>query len=428
MIDYMMEKNLNILPINPNYIKLVSDEIDDRKRYPIVLDIADTIYITNYILGYYSSSKNANEIMQFQKFEDLKKKKLLGEYQLPFKKNEVINGDDFGINVYFMGQPNDARKRQPDYIKLLDLTSSHINFGGWSCCDFVCTLTSLHKSIKLISEEGQMPNDEYVIGWIRVDSSNLNNKPLQEYLGQRKLMPDFINAHILNAKVIVPTAPFSRYFRGGKLLALISQSNEIRNFFNEKHGRNIVLWYTMSLWGSSKSSSQYDQLDRYIKFIGNTESDHLLRMKNPHLDLILNWLDRRGIDKSNFVFSSSSKSDRKFKSLVNFVKHCLWYNKKDPTVKELKNQFDNKVSSLESMTEAKRVYVSTYGMDSWDDNLINVERVEKEENNLENLFKYWKNKVFKKMDWGMRKNKELLNNPVNLEYELLNEEMDNFVR
>ena len=80
------------------------------------------------------------------------------------------------------------------------------------------------------------------------------------------------------------------------------------------------------------------------------------------------------------------------------------------------------------MTEAKRVYVSTYGMDSWDDNLINVERVEKEENNLENLFKYWKNKVFKKMDWGMRKNKELLNNPVNLEYELLNEEMDNFVR
>ena len=53
----MMEKNLNILPINPKYIKLVSDEIDDRKRYPIVLDIADTIYITNYILGYYSYSK-----------------------------------------------------------------------------------------------------------------------------------------------------------------------------------------------------------------------------------------------------------------------------------------------------------------------------------------------------------------------------------
>jgi len=64
------------LPINPNYIKVKSDEIDDRKRYPIVLDIADTIYITNYILGYYANSESANDIMQFQKIEDLKKKKL----------------------------------------------------------------------------------------------------------------------------------------------------------------------------------------------------------------------------------------------------------------------------------------------------------------------------------------------------------------
>ena len=416
------------MPINPNYIKVKSDEIDDRKRYPIVLDIADTIYITNYILGYYANSKSANDIMQFQKVEDLKKKKLLDNYRHPFQKTATIDGDNFGINIYFCGQPNDARKKQPDYIKLLDLTSSHINFGGWSCCDFVCTLSSLHTSAKFFPELSEIPNDEYVLGWIRVDSSNLNNKPLQDYLGQRKLMPDFINAHILNAKVIVPTAPFSRYFRGGKLLALISQSNEIRNFFNEKYGRNIVLWYTMSLWGTTKNSSQYEQLDRYIKFIGNTESEHLLRMKNPHLDLILNWLDRRGIDKSNFIFTGSAKSDRKFKALVNFVKHCLWYNKKDKTVRALKDLFDKQVSSLQDMTEAKRVYVSTYGLEHWDDNLINAERIEKEENNLENIFKYWKNKVFKKKDWGMRKNKEFLNNPVNLEYELLNEKMNNFVR
>ena len=32
------------MPINPNYIKVDSDEIDTRKRYPVVLDIADSIY------------------------------------------------------------------------------------------------------------------------------------------------------------------------------------------------------------------------------------------------------------------------------------------------------------------------------------------------------------------------------------------------
>ena len=52
--------------------------------------------------------------------------------------------------------------------------------------------------------------------------------------------------------------------------------------------------------------------------------------------------------------------------------------------------------------------------------MINIERVEMEENNLENLFEYWKTKVFKKRDWGMRKYKDILNNPINLEQELLN--------
>ena len=93
-------------------------------------------------------------------------------------------------------------------------------------------------------------------------------------------------------------------------------------------------------------------------------------------------------------------------------------NQKDKTVKVLKNQFEKQIDDLQDITEQKRCYVSTYGLDNWDDNLINPERVVKEENNLENLFKYWKKKVFKKKDWGMRKHKNLLNNPVTLTYEL----------
>ena len=46
-----------------------------------------------------------------------------------------------------------------------------------------------------------------------------------------------------------------------------SESSSMQNM----RERNVVVWYTTSLYGSSKSSSQYDQLDRYMKFIGNTE-------------------------------------------------------------------------------------------------------------------------------------------------------------
>ena len=38
------------------------------------------------------------------------------------------------------------------------------------------------------------------------------------------------------------------------------------------------------------------------------------------------------------------------------------------------------------------------------------------------LFQYWKKKVFKKKDWGMRKHKDYLNKDVKLEYELLSEQ------
>ena len=42
----------------------------------------------------------------------------------------------------------------------------------------------------------------------------------------------------------------------------------------------------------------------------------------------------------------------------------------------------------------KKVYVSTYGMPEWDENLISPDFVDPEYN-LENLFSYWKKKVFK---------------------------------
>ena len=238
------------MPINPKYIKVENDEIETRKRYPVVLDIADTIYITNYLLGYYSPSKNASNLMQFQKIEDLKIKNLWEKYNNPFQPEGILNGSNFGINVYFVGVPNDQRKKKKEYMKLLDLTSSHINFAGYQNTDFIVTLAAHHNTIKFITEESEVPKNEFILGFIRIDSGVLNNKPIQEYLGQTKLMPDFVNRHILNAKGLVPTATFGKW-RGGKLLALISQSNEIRNFFNQLHNRDVVLWYSMSLWGLS---------------------------------------------------------------------------------------------------------------------------------------------------------------------------------
>ena len=99
------------MPINPNYIKVATNEIETRKKFPICLDIADTIYITNYLLGYFAPSKDASELMRFQKIEDLKKKNIWENYEPPFLKSAVID-KDFGVNVYFATEVPQHRETQ----------------------------------------------------------------------------------------------------------------------------------------------------------------------------------------------------------------------------------------------------------------------------------------------------------------------------
>ena len=146
-------------------------------------------------------------------------------------------------------------------------------------------------------------------------------------------------------------------------------------------------------------------------------------MKNPQKEQLLGWLDRRGISRSQFVKKSSSQEDKTFKNLIHFFEYCLLQNRHDKTVSKLRKLFSESCEDVMNRTEKKRVYVGTYGMENWDDNLYNPEFVVNPDNNLSSLFDYWKSKVFKKKDWGMRKYKDYLNQPVPMEYELLNDQL-----
>ena len=191
------------------------------QRYQAILDPADTLFAANFVLGYFGSVDDAPHLMRLQKIEDLKRKGLWEDrdsFASSFKTTEVIDptNPDFGINVYAVGAAVDGRKQKPPHEKLLELTTTHTVSGGWGCYNFVLTLTRKHETAKLII--GQVPKDEFVLGFIQFDSGVLNNKPIQTYTGQGKLMTDFVNAHLVNAKVIVPTQPFGSILRGGNLI------------------------------------------------------------------------------------------------------------------------------------------------------------------------------------------------------------------
>ena len=395
-------------------------------RYKAVLDPADTIYAANYLLGYFRQAEDAPELMRLQKEEDLKQKGLWGnEFKTPFLDAVDASGGDWGINVYAVGSAVEGRKKQPDHKNLLDLTSSLINSGGWQCFDFVVTFTRDHQVAKFL--EGEPPHSEFVLGFIRFDSGVLNNRPLQEFLGQTKITGNFANQHLLTAKVIVPTQPFGSLLRGGKLISLVALSNELRDFFNQRFKRNVVVFYTTSLYGTSKSSSQYDQLDRYLTHIGDTEgTSYPLRMKDPQKGDLIDWMDDRGVSRYDFRFSGSSKSDRSSQELIKYVRHCLWSHQNDKNIKQLLVQFDHEMELWKSgKTEKKKVYVSTYGMPEWDENLIGPYFAVDPEYNLGNLFSYWKKKVFKEKAWGVRKTLKDSHSKLRLTYELLNDQLKN---
>ena len=72
--------------------------------YKSILDPADTLFAANFLLSYFSSAKDAPELMRLQKVADLKSKDLWDSkdsFSNYFRPDEVIDpsNPNFGINV-----------------------------------------------------------------------------------------------------------------------------------------------------------------------------------------------------------------------------------------------------------------------------------------------------------------------------------------
>jgi hypothetical protein len=360
--------------------------------------------------------------MRLQKITDLKRQNLWN-HTPQFRPETSINPKEpsFGINLYACGAAVESRGTKPEYLKLLDQTSSHINAGGWGCIDFVATLTTEHTSVKLF--ENQPPTSEFVLGFIRLDAGVLNNAPLTRFLGVSKLTGELINTHLLSAKVIVPTQPFGFLFRGGKLLALLAASNELKHYYEQRFDRQIAVFYTTSLYGTSKSASQYDQLDRFLQFIGETDAAFPLRIKEPHRRQLIDWMDERGISRYEFIFKGSSKADRSHNAIIKFVRYCLWKHQKDKTIRTLLKIFEEEMEQWKVLkTERKRTYVSTYGNRNWKVILETKTKSGAPINpdfDCDALFSYWKQKVFVEYGWGLRKILKGQALPIKFSYEII---------
>jgi hypothetical protein len=195
--------------------------------------------------------------------------------------------------------------------------------------------------------------------------------------------------------VIVPAQPFGFNYLGGKLLAAICTTHEVRKMLDEKYKMTTCLFETTSLYGSSKAVSQYDGMKPLIRFKGLTDSDFLPMLHGKTYTDLKDYIE--GIIGEDLAPPDASSRKLKISnSMVNLIKVAL---KGTPEGAK----FSATIENAKNLNEQKRYFISDYGFKNMVDfvngdaeKLIPGENYEK--HHLANIIEWWRKKAINRFD------------------------------
>jgi hypothetical protein len=338
----------------------------------MILSKEDAIHCAKAFEDYFGNFDRIDEYMRDQKMNSLA--------ELPSNPLFPIEDELFSdFNMHPNDMDFEVLEIDTDtWTNLLNITSSHIN------------IAPVGRNVKLAVRE---KNTGKYVGFIRLGSPVINCKPRNTTLGQVFTQkPEWgkrFNDSAMMGFVIVPSQPFGYNYLGGKLLAGICTSHDVREIVNKKYGMNLCLFETTSLYGSSKAVSQYDGMKPFIRYKGLTDSDFLPMMHGkPYSDLRDYVQERVGKLVEDEASSKKLKISMK---IISLTKAAL---KGTPEAAA----FQATIEKAKGLTEQKRYYVSNYGFGNYvdyinckTDKLVRDENYEKHE--LVNIIKWWKNKA-----------------------------------
>jgi len=249
------------------------------------------------------------------------------------------------------------------------------------------------------------------VGFIRVASPVLSIKPRNDFFGET-VRATAVNKHMINGAIIVPVQPFGYNYLGGKLLALISCSHEVKNMLKEKYGDKIdtCFFETTSLYGDIKGMSQYDGLKPYIRYQDMTESDLFLfpteevygpiRVKMRELYGNPEW----GGNTVDPV--PSGPKMREFNKAISILKNHLRHYDMDAY-----NEFHSFTKTHMKAKTKKRYYYSNFGYDNVIEHVNSggeiplIEGQNFHKHSLSHMIEWWKGKAQKRYEKLVEENK-----------------------
>ena len=347
----------------------------------------DAISVADKVVNYYSNFGRIDDYFRHRKIERIKNipTSLFGGPEVDLFSDYSINPEDMNFKICI--KPNDYFN---DHLEII-ASFSPDNVPG--------------KTLKVVVQETNTGKD---VGFIKFGSPVINAKPRNDWLrtdGGLKnsgmlsstTVPnlEIWNKRVIMGFIIVPTQPFGFNYLGGKLMAAICCSHELRDILDKKYDTEFCLFETTSLYGNIKGASMYDGMRPYLKYRGDTQSNFLLTMGDDIYPELKKWFEERngGPLVPNHASSRKLKTQTK---MVSMIKASL---KEHDTTKY--NEFCECIKTSTDVTTQKRFYMSDYGYANSKelllgktDTLVKSESYDKY--SLENITKWWKKKATKR--------------------------------
>ena len=307
----------------------------------MLLSEVDAIYAADRFINYYSCFNRIDDYLRH-----VKKERIADRPGYLFSAEEDMfdsfdmhpNQMDFEIHVVDTSAKMTHRYNQWMYSEVLNLTASN------AVEEAIPGRT--HKWI--VTET----NTKKIVGVVRFGSPTINSKPRNDYF--KRVVPlKEINPHFVMGFNIVPTQPFGFNYLGGKLLALLASSYELKSQFDHKYGTQLKYFETTSLYGTTKGMSMYDGLKPFLRHIGDTESKFLPLFHDDEFREFFKWFNVRN---NNERLISADKSSKKIKiqsKMISIIKNSLKDKKK-------LEEFNSCIQHAMSLTEKKRYYLGDF--------------------------------------------------------------------
>jgi hypothetical protein len=338
----------------------------------------DAVWAADEFIKYFSQMGNIEDYLRFVKKEVIKNTNSLASLQDEFF-NEDIHPEDMDFDIKFIGDRFQQSLPQEHYNNLLKAVSSHNNESNIP-----------GRELRWMVFE---KNTRKVLGFIRFGSPVINSKPRNLWLGKQPDLRIF-NRHAAMGFVIVPSQPFGYNYLGGKLLALLCCSHHARETLNEVFEKDIALFETTSLYGSTTDASQYDGLKPFMRYKGLTESKFLPLL---HDDAFHKLHDRFTYLNNNTPLTDNKASSKKMKrqtKMISIIRNSL--QDKDKLV-----EFNGVINTAFALTQKKRFYISDYGYENVREVILGEQDKLRPGQNWdkfyqENIVSWWKKKATKR--------------------------------